>query len=260
MKNYDHLDAAMSKTIISVATVGHMPPDFNRKKIKEWRSSVFEVVDEIESYTIPCDSDGDGWTFTDNALDKALPNIFNGEFLIAIVNIPIEHNWYSRRLSANRVVVSFHEIKEILRSSNIPLENIVYRLLYAYALAYKRSGNCMPETIEISSFTHDETRGCLFDMNGIKNDVIYSCHNPKICTDCVERLKRDRVSDETIALCQKEIRRIRKSMFYRITDFIKKHPLWSLAISGITTIVLGVAGSVLGSYVFEAIKKGSVSL
>jgi hypothetical protein len=245
----------MSKTRVTVATVGHMPADINRQKIKEWDSSVFEIVDGIESYSLTCDSDGLDWEFTDEALEKLLPNKFNGEFLVAIVNVPIELNWYSRRLSANRVVFSFHEIKEILRLSNTPLENVIYRLLYAYTLLYKRSGNRIPTNVEPTNFTHDETRGCLFDMNGIKTDVVYSCHNPVICSDCVERLRREKVSDGIIAQCQSEIQRIRKPLFFRITDFIKQHPLWALAISGVTAIILGAFGSVLGSYVYEAIKR-----
>lgn len=244
----------MPKTRVTVATVGHMPADFHRQKIKEWDSSVFEIADEIESYSLTCDSDGLEWEFTDDALEDILPKKFNGDFLIAIVNVPIELNWYSRRLSENRVVFSFHEIKEILRFSHIPLENVICRLLYAYTLLYKRSGNRIPENTENTNFTHDETRGCLFDMNGIKTDVIYSCHNPVVCPDCVERLRREKVTDETIAKCQSEIRRIRKALFYRISDFIKQHPLWSLAISAATAIILGALGSVLGSYVYEAIK------
>lgn len=244
----------MSKTRITVAIVGHMPADFNRHKIKKWDSSVFEIVDGVESYSLTCDSDGLGWEFTDESLERVLPSKFNGEFLIAIVNVPIEHNWYSRRLSANRVVFSFHEIKEILRFSNIPLENVIYRLLYVYTLLYKRSGNRIPVNAENTSFTHDDSRGCLFDMNGIKTDVIYSCHNPVICPDCVERLRREKVSDETITQCKSEIRRIRKTLFYRIADFIKQHPLWSLVISAVTAIILGALGSVLGSYIYEAIK------
>ena len=223
-------------------------------KLKEWDSSVFEIADDIESYSLTCDSDGLEWEFTDEALEDVLPKKFNGDFLIAIVNVPIELNWYARCLSENRVVFSFHEINEILRFSNIPLKNVICRLLYAYTLLYKRSGNRIPEAAENTNFTHDETRGCLFDMNGIKTDVVYSCHNPVICPDCVERLRREKVSDETIAQCQSEIRRIRKALFYRITDFIKQHPLWSLAISAATAIILGALGSVLGSYVYEAIK------
>ena len=240
----------MPRTRITVDTVGRMPADFNRQKIKEWTSSVFEITDEIESYSLTCDSDGYGWEFTDKALEEVLPNKFNGEFLIAIVNVPIELNWYSRRLSANRVVFSFHEIKEILIFSNIHLENVIYRLLYAYTLLYKRSGNRIPETADHTNFTHDETRGCLFDMNGIKTDVVYSCHNPIICTDCVERLRREKVSDETIAQCQTEIKKIRRALFYRIKDFVKRHPLWSLVISMATAILLNV----FASYVYDTIK------
>ncbi|HEY8098428.1 MAG TPA: hypothetical protein VIE65_20385 [Methylobacter sp.] len=244
----------MSKIKITVATVGHMPADFNRQKIKEWNSSVFEILDGIDSYSLNCDSDGHGWEYTDDALENVLPKNFNGEFLIAIVNVPLELNWYSRRLSANRIVFSFHEIKEILRFSNIPLENVICRLLYSYTLLYKRCGNCIPKNTAHTNFTHDETRGCLFDMNGIKTDVVYSCHNPVICPDCIARLRRENVSDDTINQCQTEIRRIRKALFYRITDFIKQHPLWSLAISAATAIILGALGSVLGSYTYEAIK------
>lgn len=244
----------MTKTKITVATVGHMPADFNRQKIQEWYSDVFEIVERIESYSLNCDSDGFDWAFTDDALEEVVPISFSGDFLIAIVNVPIEHNWYTRRLSANRVVFSFHEVKEILQVSNIPLENIIYRLLYAYTLVFKRSGNRIPQNAKYSDFTHDETRGCLFDMNGIKTDIIYSCNNPAICSYCVGQMKNNKVSDETIEQCQREIRRIKKTMFYRITDFIKQKPVWSLVISAATAIILGAFGSVLGSYIFEAIK------
>lgn len=243
----------MAKTKVSMAVVGHMPPDFKKQKLKEWNSSVFEIVGEIESYSLTRDSDGFEWEFTDELLQQLLPRNFDGEFLIAIVNVPIELNWYTRRLSENRVVFSFHEIKEILRLSNIPLENVVYRILYTYTLLYKRSGNRIPEAKEQTNFTHDDTRGCLFDMNGHKMDVVQSCHKPAICPDCVERLRREKVSNETIANCQKEIQKIQKDTFYRIGDFIKLHPLWSLAISGVTAIILGAIGSVLGSYLYELI-------
>lgn len=240
----------MFKTKVVLATVGHMPADFNRRKVEQWKSSVFEIANDIESYSLTCDSDGPAWEFSDKTLEDVLPSNFNGDFLIAIVNVPIELNWYSRRLSNNRVVFSFHEMKEILRISNIPLENIIYRALYAYTLLYRRSGNRIPNTSETTNFTHDETRGCLFDMNGIKTDAIYSCHKPIICSDCVERLRRDKVSDETISRSQHEIRRIRKTLFYRIMDFVKAHPIWSLSISATTAIFLNL----ISSYIHDAIK------
>lgn len=245
----------MEKTKITVATVGHMPADFNRNKIQKWKSSIFEIDDEIQSYSLPCDSDGQGWEFTDRQISTILPSDFNGNFFVAIVNVPIEQNWYSRRLSNNRIVISFYEMKDILGHSNIPLENLIFKILYAYTLLYKRNGNRIPEVVELAKFTHDETRGCIFDMNGIKSDAIYSCHNPIICSACVENLKREIVSVELIANCQKDIRKIKKLIYFRILDFIKCHPLLALLISGITAIIVGITGSVLGAFVWEALIK-----
>lgn len=123
----------MDKTTISVATIGHMPSEFDKRKVKSWESALFSVVGDIENYSLTRDSDGYEWEFTDASFEQVLPEEFLGNFLIAIVNVPLEDNWYSRRLSKNRVVFSFHEIKDILDHFNIPLENAVFRLLYAYA-------------------------------------------------------------------------------------------------------------------------------
>jgi len=245
----------MAKTSISVAIVGHMPFDLDTKKIMEVDSEVFQISGEIETYSIIQDSDGDNWEFSDSSLEKILPNNFSSDIMLIIINVPIELNWYSRRLSNNRAVFTFHEIKEILNHSNIPLENIIHRCLYAYTLIYKRFSNRIPLGSEETNFTHDETRGCLFDMNGIKSDIIYSCHNPIICSDCTERMRREKISNELITTVKKEIKRIRKPLFYRMMEFIKKHPVWSLVISMLSAILLGAIGSVLASYIYAGLTR-----
>jgi len=244
----------MVKTTISVATIGHMPSEFDKTKIKSWKSSLFTVVGDIENYSLTRDSDGYEWEFTDANLEQVLPEQFSGDFLIAIVNVPLEDNWYSRRLSNNRVVFSFYEIKDILDHFNIPLENAVFRLLYAYTLLYKRSGERIPLNNDATNFTHDETRGCLFDMNGIKTDIVYSLHEPIICPDCVERLRNEKVSNETISKAQKEIIKIKKPLFYRMASFVKKHPIWSIVISAISAIILGAIGSYIATVIYEVTK------
>ncbi|ALP54971.1 hypothetical protein Tel_17095 (plasmid) [Candidatus Tenderia electrophaga] len=241
----------MSKTNISVATIGHMPSEFDKRKIGLWRSEIFSIAGDIENYSLTEDSDGYGWEFSDERLEQLLPEQFNGDFLIAIVNVPIELNWYSRRLSKNRVVFTFHEIKEILDHFNIPLENAVFRLLYAYTFLYKRSGDQIPLNDVPTNFAHDETRGCLFDMNGIKTDIVYSLHEPIICSDCIERLRKEKVANETIDKAQKEIIRIKKPLFYRIVSFVKKHPIWSLFISAVSAVFLGAIGSYIATVIYE---------
>jgi hypothetical protein len=184
----------MSKVKIKLVSIGHLSLEFQSKKIESWKSSTFYIVDKIDNFALRCDSDGPDWEFSDALVKEQLPVNSEADFMIGIVNVPIEDNWYSRRLGDNQIVFTFYQISEILEHYNILLENVIYRMLYAYTLLYRRAGNSIPYFSEAPSFTHDETRGCLFDMNGIKTDLVVSCHNTKVCDECQERLKQERVS------------------------------------------------------------------
>ncbi|MDD5229559.1 MAG: hypothetical protein PHN45_05745 [Methylococcales bacterium] len=248
----------MAKIKIKVISIGHLPLNFQPKKISSWESDLFEIDGSIDNYALRCNSDGYNWEFSDELIKEQLPD-FNADFLIAIVNVPIEQNWYSRRIGKNSIVITYHEIKDILENHNIPLENVIYRLLYTYSLVYIKAGRKIPDIENTFSFTHDETRGCLFDINGIKTDLIASCHSPKICDECQEKMRSDRVSNDVISLAQKEIRKIKKDLYYQILDFVKQRPIRSLIISTLFALVLGVAGSVLGSIVYEGYKNTDTS-
>ncbi|WP_404415381.1 hypothetical protein [Marinospirillum sp.] len=244
----------MSKVRIKLVSIGHLPLEFQPKKIKSWSSKTFEVVEDIDNYALRCDSDGFDWEFSDNAVKGQIPNQFNADFMIAIVNVPVEDNWYSRRLGNNQIVFTFHQIKDILDHYNIPLENVVYRLLYAYTLLFRRAGNTIPDFDDAPGFTHDETRGCLFDMNGIKTDLVASCHKPQICDECQERLKQERVSKSDIENTQSDIKRIKKDLYFRLIGHVKRHPIAALVISSVFALMLGITGSVIGSFVYEFLK------
>jgi len=244
----------MSKVKIKLVSIGHLPLEFEPKKIKNFSSSLFRVIGKIDNHELRCNSDGFGWEFSDDLVRKQMPDLNDTDFMIAIVNVPLEENWYSRRLGNNQVVFTFYEIKEILQTANVPLENVIYRLLNAYTFAYKRNNNKIPEFHEMTDFTHDETRGCIFDMNGIKSDLVASCHNPIICSECKEKLRRDRVSNDDIESAEKDIKKVRKDLYFRILEKVKRHPIWALTLSSLFAFSLGVAGSITGSYIFEHLK------
>ena len=244
----------MDKVKIKVVTIGHLPLHLNLKRVLGWSSEVFQLVGDIDSFSLRCDSDSDGWIFSDSLLKEQLPKQFDADFLIAIVNVPIEDNWYSRRLGDNQIVFTYYQIKDFLMWENIPLDNAILRILYAYTLLYRRSDNKIPGFGEASSFTHDETRGCLFDMNGIKSDLIESCDTPTVCSECEERLRNERVSTQTIIITQKEIKKIRKPLYYRALGFVKAHPVAALVISSMFAIILGVVGSLIASFIYDGIK------
>jgi hypothetical protein len=247
----------MEKVKIKLVTIGHLPLHLDLQQVSDWKSEIFELVGEVDNFDLRCDSDGLGWEFSDDLLREQLPTKTSADFLLAIVNVPIEANWYSRRLGNNQIVFTFNQIREFLVWENIPLENAILRVLYAYTLLYRRSGNKVPGFGEAPSFTHDETRGCLFDMNGIKSDLVESCNKPIVCSECEERLRNERVSNQTIKTAQTEIRKIRKHLYYRAFDFVKTKPVIALAISSIFAIVLGVVGSLIASLTYDSIKPSS---
>jgi hypothetical protein len=244
----------MNKIKIKLITIGHLPLHLDLKTVSSWKSEVFELIGDIENFALRCDSDIESWGFSDALLKAQLPTNNPAEFLIAIANVPIQDNWYSRRLGDNQIVFTFSEIKDFLALKNIPLENAILRVLYAYSLLYRRSGNKIPGFGEAPGFTHDETRGCLFDMNGVKADLVESTNKPVVCVECEERLRNERVSIQMIKTVQKEIRKIRKHLYYRISDFVKVNPALALAISSGFAVFLGVTGSLIASFIYDALK------
>lgn len=245
----------MDKAKINLITIGHLPLHIDFKKILAWESELFELVGNIDNISLRCDSDIEGWTFSDELLKDHFPIETRADFTVAIVNVPIEGNFYFRRLGDNKAVFTFNQIKDFLIWDNIPLENAILRCLYGCTLIYRRSQNRIPSLNEASGFTHDETRGCIFDMNGIKSDLIESCHEPILCEECRERLRNSRISNQMIKITQDEIRKIRKSLYYRVFDFVKLRPIIALFISSAFAIILGIAGSIISSVIYDGLIK-----
>ncbi|MGW1444125.1 hypothetical protein ACWA06_15430 [Serratia rhizosphaerae] len=244
----------MTKLKIKIITLGYIPARFNIKKVQDWKSKLFEIS-SIDYHNLNCDSDIDyAWAYSDNLIAQQIPDIGDANFLVILTNVPLEDNWYSRRLGNNKIIFTFHEIKDYLLYDNIPLENVVYRILYAYSLVYMRSGRRIPDYGETPGFTHDETKGCLFDMNGIKSDLIESCNKPIVCRECEHALTNGMVPNNVIDKARSELKMIKKTLYYRWLDFIKVHPIISLIISSLTVIFLGVIGSLIATNIYESFR------
>lgn len=241
----------MSKIKIKLAVLGQSPSDFNINELVYWHSEVFEIIPTIESFQLNEDAQGPDWTFTDNQLEQYLRGNQECAFLIIFVKVKLEKNWYIRRLPNNRIVFTFYEMDQIVRFYGLPLKNLALRVLYAAVLIYKRYGDRIPPASEETNYAHDETRGCLFDMNANKLDIIDSLHHPCICERCCSQLKQTQVSNELLATVQNELRRIQQPLIDRIVRFIKEHTILSIALSFFFALVLGVIASLIASWIYE---------
>lgn len=243
----------MSKVKIKIVNLGHFPFPIDQKKVRKWKSDLFEIISPITSVTIINNSDGYAWEFTDENLLQQLPSIEGADMLLAITNVPIQDNYYVRRVKENHVCMTYHTMSKILELDNIPLENLILRVLYTISFAFKRYGGKLPITREIK-LTHDETRGCIFDMNGTKMDVIYSLNKPQLCSSCEQSLldnNQFRIEKEVIEKVKKELKKIQKRRYFRLANFIKQKPILAIFLSALFAIIIGIISSIIASLIWE---------
>jgi hypothetical protein len=246
------------KVKIKLVFLGNIPHLLNVQKINKWDSELFEII-KVDYINIVGDSDGDEWEFRDENIISQLPNRGDADILVAVTNVPIQNNYFARLFTDNRGCITYHNMTEILKDENIPLENLLLRVLYSVSFVYRRFGNRVPLYNENAHYTHDETRGCIFDMNGVKTDVIYSMNKPQLCNSCIDALTNNpigpnRIDRILINKVQSELKKIKKDHYYQITDLIKKHPIWAIIISSFTAIILGIIGSIIGAIIYEKFK------
>lgn len=242
---------------IQLAVLGQPPPDFDARELLDWKSRVFEIHPHIESYQLNEDSGGEDWQFTDQQLEKYIRRDPSCDLLVILVKVKLQYNWYLRRLSDNRVLFTFYELDQILRFHGLPLKNLALRVFYGASLVYRRYGDRIPPASEDTNYAHDETRGCLFDMNAEKMDVIHSLHQPRLCEYCISQLKLSRVSNELVQAVQSELRRIKKPLIDRIANFIRAHTIWSIVLSILSAIILGTLTSLLATLIYESLLPAS---
>ena len=97
---------------------------------------------------------------------------------------------------------------------------------------------------EAYDMVHPDTRGCLFDQNGDKTDVIYNTEKPIICDQCKAFINSKSTSDGFIKEVESELKRIKKPLISSIELFIKKYPLFSVSLTLISSFFISVLASV----------------
>lgn len=238
----------MKKIKIKLVTLGNLKYPVDFIFIESWKSDVFEAhhVDQIQA--LP-NADGDNWAYSDAQLRNLIKPDKDYDFTIGIINAQLEYNYYIRRLGNNVGVLSLYETAEILRFSDLTLENFIVRNLYEICSFYLEGG----KKIQDSTYTlaHEETRGCLFDLNANKADIVFSTEHPTICAQCKARIMGTQVAKDFLPDVEKELKRIRKSLYYRLVDFVMAHPIYALIITTIGALVINVSAN----FIYDCIKR-----
>lgn len=232
----------MTKLKISLVSVGSLryPVDFLR--LAKWESAIFSIHHAASICHIP-NAAGANWDYTTEQLAEIVHRDVESDITVALISAPLEDNYYMRRLGNNVAVLSFHEMAEIIRIAHFTLEDFILRNLYELVTLYVANNKKVPESAY--SWAHDDVRGCLFDMNSSKEDILFSMHPPKVCHACKDRLLQLQIDREFLPALDRELPRITLALFYRMQLWVKEHPILSLLIASVTSIALNIIASIL---------------
>lgn len=225
---------------IKVIILGELRYQINEKYIENWKSKIIEI-DSIDHYSFLENTDIDGWGYSDQIFLELFDKIGQkNEITFFIINAPLEGNFYLRRIGNNACVLSLYETAEILINNSINIEPFIIRNIYEIIMIYK-SLKSIPSSVY--SVAHDDIRKCLFDMNGIKTDIIHSVIQPNICGECKVKYQKYGLSKELLIQIQKELKCINNLFAYRLFALIKKHPILTFIISSVWGVILNVIAS-----------------
>lgn len=229
-----------SKVKIRIASLGYLKSTINIKYILQWKSRIF-CITKHEHFELLPNTEGPAWQYTDEQLREIIPNDNSSDITIAIIGTGLERNWHFRTISPKIVMVSLFEVGNILENSGIPIENYILLAIYRFSTTHKKLQRLPETSIRI---THDETRRCLFDFHAHKTELIYSTEKVSLCEECRAELKKAKLSSQFIQELEKELKRIRQRLYYRIAAFVKIHPILAIIISLIVAFLVNITSSV----------------
>lgn len=195
------------------------------------------------------DAEGEDWQYTDEQLAMVLAPSPGADITLGLINAPLDDNYFLRRLPRNVAVLSLHEMAEIVQYNNFSLETFILREAYELTCLFKAEGR-VPPTSELT-WKHDDIRGCLFDMCSSKGDIVFSLQRPCLCSDCRNRFLCRQVDTKFLPTLDKELTRIQKTLYFRLSDWVRTHPIFTLVLTSVFAISLNLVSSVI----FEKAKR-----
>lgn len=237
-------EESMNPLNIHLVTLGQQKEQLDIRLLQKWKSSIFRIR-HMQHIEIAPDTDGPNWEYTDSLLRKTIRPASGADITVAIVSSPLEGNYYSRRLGEGVCALSLHEMAGITRHAHFRVENFLIRSIYGYAIYHHVFGK-VPDNAS-GSWSHHATRRCIFDMNGLKEDIVYSLHQPRLCEECLMRLRAAQIPPHLASLVQSELLQLKKGALYRLLDWANANPGRAL-ISGVAA---SVVINVVSNYIYD---------
>jgi hypothetical protein len=237
---------------IKLVVIGHADRVVDFDYLLKHNSKYFQYTEIERINNLPSCEKNDGYldvVYSTEEMTTLLKDIQFDGLCIAIMNYRFDDNFYMHRVASNKVCISIFGIESILSKKKISIENFIVKNTYEAFVFCKLYNNLLSP--EVYKFPHLDTRGCLFDMNGDKDDIIYNTESPIICDECKSKINQKSIPNNFIRNIQNELEKIKKPAIKRIEIFIKQYPLFSILLTFMFSTVINV----ISNYIWETISK-----
>lgn len=242
----------MNMIKIKLIIIGHSDRVVNFDLIKKYKSKFFNFSDIERINNLPNPKKNDGYldiVYTKTEIQTVMKDIEFDGLCIAIMNYGFDDNFYMHRVGNNKVCISIFELESILGEKKISIENFIIKNVYEIFIFYKIVKN-LTDNNEVKTFIHNDTRGCLFDLNGDKRDIVYNTEKPIICDECKGKISNKSIPKNFLEDIQRELLKIDKPFIKKVENFISKYPLFSVLV----TFIFSTFINLFSNWLWEIIK------
>lgn len=233
----------MEKVNITVVKLGVTKYPLAGGVLTAWQSEIFNVG-KFKAPEFQLKQE----IYTDALLRHEVPADKDADLTLIVIDAPLEHGFYMRPLDGNRAVLSLFQTSEIIRNDGYTLEEFVIRTLYELSLVW-RAYKGLPAVADYPG--HYDEHKCIFNFNNVLGDIVLSMHQPTLCSHCDKDFQKRGVGETDLLRFKRELLRLQRPLYFRMADWVKKHP--------IRTLLIGTAGSIflnlVASWIFELIKR-----
>jgi hypothetical protein len=236
----------MKKLNIKLVLVGHLRNSLDLPKLRRFNSRFFRITEVERIDTLPNPQKDDGFldvVYSRDEITRLMNPVNGSDLIVGIINYRFDDNFYLHRTGKNKACISIADIDRLLIAHNISLENFILKNIFEMVVFVNTLGEL--NTDKVYDFVHQDTRGCLFDLNGDKLDVVHNTEHPKICDSCKAMINSKSVPDNFTKQLESELQRIRKPYVCSIELFIKKYPLFSLLVTFLFGILINIISNMI---------------
>lgn len=235
---------------VALIRLGHAQHMVDFQYIKKWKSRLFSIAGLHCVEHLPNSDIEDGYLdvkYSVKQLQSLVSCPDDCDYAVAIMPYRLTDNFYMRRIGGKCAVISLYGITEILKEDNISVEHFIIKQLYEICAIRHLMNDISSD--DVYQFVHMDTRGCLFDMNGERSDILYNTEQPILCDECKGKFKSKQVELEIISQLEKELKRIKKPILLRLERWVRQYPLLALFISALTAISLNIIANLIWNFI-----------